>query len=76
MPASTTLALAPMESHIAAGIANGGTLAETASRLKVSRNTAKTHLSGAFYKTGTSSQAELRSTILSQLEVIGPLLRY
>jgi len=72
----TLYGLTPMESHIAAGIANGGTLAETASRLKVSRNTAKTHLRGAFYKTGTSNQAELRSTMLSQLEVIGPLLRY
>lgn len=66
--------LAPMQARLAACIAEGHTLSEAAVQLGISRNTAKTHLNGAFEKTNTSSQVELCALVNRQLAAFDPVL--
>jgi pimeloyl-ACP methyl ester carboxylesterase/DNA-binding CsgD family transcriptional regulator len=70
--------LTEAEARVAASIADGKTLAQTARSLNLSRETAKTHLERIFDKTGTRKQTLLaqlliQTTILS--ETLGALKR-
>jgi DNA-binding CsgD family transcriptional regulator len=47
------------EAELALLLAQGETLANAAGRMRISRNTARTHLAGAMHKTGSPSQAAL-----------------
>jgi len=57
--------LTPAEANVAIAVATCGTVGETASHLKISPNTVKTHLRHVFTKTGITRQAELASLIAS-----------
>ena len=61
--------LTATEARVALSIAAGGVLAETAQRLGVSLNTAKTHLQRVFAKTGTCRQAELARLVTALAQV-------
>jgi DNA-binding CsgD family transcriptional regulator len=56
--------LTPMESRLAVLLAEGRELREAAEALRVSPNTAKTHLKEVFAKTGARRQAELVRLLL------------
>ncbi|MCB1747514.1 MAG: helix-turn-helix transcriptional regulator [Gammaproteobacteria bacterium] len=64
--------MSPMQAGIAAHIVLGRGLGEAADLLQISRNTAKTHLRGAFARTLTSSQGELVAEINRDLFLIAP----
>jgi DNA-binding CsgD family transcriptional regulator len=53
------------EARLAHKLASNGSLPETLEDLKITRNTAKTHLRRIYEKTGTQSQLELTQLILS-----------
>lgn len=55
------------ESRLALQLANGATLDEAAENLHVSRNTAKSHLSALFSKTGVARQSRLIQLILQSV---------
>lgn len=57
----------PTEASLAMLLANGLSLDETAEQLKVSRNTARTHLRSVFSKTGVSRQPMLVRLILKSV---------
>ena len=60
----------PAESALAMRLANGLTLDEASQELGVSRNTAKSHLSAVFSKTGVTRQTKLVQLILKS---VGPI---
>ncbi|CAH0992573.1 hypothetical protein SIN8267_02706 [Sinobacterium norvegicum] len=60
----------PAESALAMRLANGLTLDEASAELGVSRNTAKSHLSAVFSKTGVTRQTKLVQLILKS---VGPI---
>jgi DNA-binding CsgD family transcriptional regulator/PAS domain-containing protein len=51
--------LTPSEARTLEHLAGGATIAETAEALRISTNTARTHVAHIFSKTGTSRQADL-----------------
>lgn len=51
--------LTPAEARIARGIASGSSLDDLTARLRIGRETARSHLKSVMAKTGTSRQAEL-----------------
>lgn len=59
------------EAALALRLANGLTLDEASSELGVSRNTAKSHLSAVFAKTGVARQTKLVQLILKSVAPIG-----
>lgn len=59
------------EARLCLLLANGATLDEAAQTLEVTRNTAKTHLSAAFAKTGVARQPALVQLILRSVASIG-----
>jgi len=65
--------LTETEARVALLASSGGGLAETARRLGISRNTAKTHLGRVFAKTGAARQAELARLVaaLAQVRAVG-----
>ena len=63
---ATTYALTPAETRVLACLVAGRSLAETASELRVSTSTVRTHLDVIFRKTGVGRQAELM-LLVSQL---------
>lgn len=58
--------LTPAELRLARHLADGGTLAAYAAEQNVSRNTARTHLSSIFQKTGVNRQADLVRLLLAE----------
>lgn len=63
--------LTPSEAALALLLANGLTLDEAATELGVTRNTAKSHLSAVFSKTGVTRQPRLVQLILKSVASIG-----
>lgn len=61
----------PAESTLALLLANGLTLDEASDELGVSRNTAKSHLSSVFSKTGLTRQTKLVQLILKSVAPFG-----
>lgn len=61
----------PAEAQLALLLANGCSLDEAASELGVTRNTAKSHLSSIFSKTGVTRQPKLVQLILKSVAPIG-----
>jgi DNA-binding CsgD family transcriptional regulator len=59
------------EARLALQLANGATLDEAAMNLHVSRNTAKSHLSSMFSKTGVARQSKLVQLILRSVAPMG-----
>lgn len=59
------------EARLALQLANGATLDEAAENLHVSRNTAKSHLSSVFSKTGVARQSKLVQLILRSVAPMG-----
>ena len=53
------LGLTAAEARLVSALCHGGPLVSVAKKLKISLNTAKTHLASAFGKTGTRRQSEL-----------------
>jgi DNA-binding CsgD family transcriptional regulator len=53
-------------------LANGASLDEAAAKLHVSRNTAKSHLSSLFSKTGVARETRLVQLILQSVAPMGP----
>jgi DNA-binding CsgD family transcriptional regulator len=53
------------ESRLVLSLVNGASLTETADRLGITRNTARTHLQRALLKTDTNRQGELIRLVLS-----------
>ncbi|MBW7974077.1 helix-turn-helix transcriptional regulator [Bradyrhizobium sp. BR 10289] len=51
--------LTPQEARVAANLAGGHPLKETADRIGIRMSTARSHLIRVFYKTGTSQQSQL-----------------
>jgi DNA-binding CsgD family transcriptional regulator len=56
---ATTFDLTPAETRVLEYLVSGATFADAAEALKISANTAKTHLARIFSKTGVSRQADL-----------------
>ncbi len=65
------LGLTRAEARLALQLANGATLDEAANNLNVSRNTAKSHLSAVFSKTGVARQSQLVQLILRSVAPMG-----
>ena len=61
----------PAEAALALLLANGLTLDEAAEELGVTRNTAKSHLSSVFSKTGVTRQPKLVQLILKSVAPMG-----
>ncbi|WP_116368783.1 helix-turn-helix transcriptional regulator [Parahaliea mediterranea] len=61
----------PSEARLAIALANGRSLEEIAEDLSVSRNTLRTHLRGAFQKTGVNQQSALVSLVLRSVAGLG-----
>lgn len=61
----------PAEASLALLLANGLTLDEASAELGVSRNTAKSHLSAVFAKTGITRQIKLVQLILKSVAAFG-----
>lgn len=61
----------PAESKLALRLVNGLTLDEASSELGISRNTAKSHLSSVFSKTGVARQTQLIQLILNSVATFG-----
>lgn len=59
------------EARLTLQLANGATLDEAAENLHVSRNTAKSHLSSVFSKTGVARQSKLVQLILRSVAPMG-----
>lgn len=62
----------PAEASLALLLANGLTLDEASGELGISRNTAKSHLSAVFAKTGVTRQPKLVQLILKSVAAISP----
>jgi DNA-binding CsgD family transcriptional regulator len=62
--------LTKAEAKVALAASSGLTIPETANRMRVSRNTVKTHLGRIFAKTGTSRQSELAG-LMSSIGLVG-----
>jgi DNA-binding CsgD family transcriptional regulator len=62
--AARAFGLTPTESRIAAGLADGKSLAHIANQLDVTERTARLHLEHIFHKTGTHKQHELVRLVL------------
>lgn len=60
------------EARLASLLVSGHSLEEVARRLKVTTNTARTHLKRVFAKTKTSRQGDLVSLVLSGVEALRP----
>lgn len=60
-----TFGLTPAESRLAGLLANGHPLSDAAETLRITRETARTHLARTMAKTGTSRQAELVRLLLN-----------
>ena len=65
-----TFDLTESESRVAASIAQGATLEETAQEMNLTVSTVRTYLKQVFSKTGTSRQAELVKMILVSSAVV------
>ncbi|MFT5484374.1 MAG: DNA-binding CsgD family transcriptional regulator/PAS domain-containing protein, partial [Halieaceae bacterium] len=63
--------LTPAEATLALKLASGATLEEAAEQSGVTRNTAKSHLSAVFSKTGTTRQVNLVQLILESVATLG-----
>lgn len=61
----------PAESKLALRLVNGLTLDEASEELGISRNTAKSHLSSVFSKTGVARQTQLLQLILNSVATLG-----
>jgi DNA-binding CsgD family transcriptional regulator len=61
----------PSEANLALQLANGLTLDEASEVLSISRNTAKSHLSAIFSKTGVTRQTKLIQLILKSVALMG-----
>ncbi len=61
----------PAESKLALRLVNGLTLDEASEALGISRNTAKSHLSAVFSKTGVARQTQLIQLILNSVATLG-----
>ncbi|MBB3046806.1 DNA-binding CsgD family transcriptional regulator/uncharacterized coiled-coil protein SlyX [Litorivivens lipolytica] len=61
----------PAESKLALRLVNGLTLDEASEELGISRNTAKSHLSSVFSKTGVARQTQLIQLILNSVATFG-----
>lgn len=61
----------PSEARLAISLANGMNLDEIAHALSVTRNTLRTHLRGAFQKTGVNQQSALVSLVLRSVAGLG-----
>ncbi len=61
----------PAESKLALRLVNGLTLDEASVELGISRNTAKSHLSSVFSKTGVARQTQLIQLILNSVATLG-----
>jgi DNA-binding CsgD family transcriptional regulator len=61
---SRVFGLTPSEARLAVILAQGESLAEASQRLRISRNTARTHLQHLFQKMGVRRQAELATLLL------------
>lgn len=61
----------PAESKLALRLVNGLTLDEASEELGISRNTAKSHLSAVFSKTGVARQTQLIQLILNSVATLG-----
>ena len=61
----------PAEAALALLLANGLTLDEASDELGITRNTAKSHLSSIFSKTGVTRQPKLVQLILKSVAPIG-----
>lgn len=61
----------PAESKLALRLVNGLTLDEASEELGISRNTAKSHLSSVFSKTGVARQTQLIQLILNSVATLG-----
>ncbi|WP_372864667.1 helix-turn-helix transcriptional regulator [Spongiibacter sp.] len=59
--------LTPAESKLAIRLVNGQSLDEASESLNISRNTAKSHLSSVFSKTGVARQTQLIQLILNSV---------
>lgn len=64
-------AFTPAESELALLLAHGLTIDEACTELQVSRNTAKSHLSAMFSKTGVSRQTQLVRLVLKSVVSFG-----
>lgn len=69
---SALFGFTPAESSLALLLANGLTLDEASAELGISRNTAKSHLSAIFAKTGVTRQTKLVQLILKSVAPMGP----
>lgn len=67
-----TFGLTPAEAALARRLASGLTVAQSASELGVSLNTARTQLKAVFSKTGVNTQSQLVHRILNSPAVIAP----
>lgn len=61
----------PSEARLAIALANGMSLDQVAAELKVTRNTLRTHLRGAFQKAGVNQQSSLVSLVLRSVAGLG-----
>jgi len=64
-------AFTPAEASLAARLAAGLSLDESAAQLRIARNTARAHLRSIFEKTGVTRQAELVRLILRSVATLG-----
>lgn len=65
----------PAEASLALLLANGLTLDEASEELDISRNTAKSHLSSVFSKTGVTRQTKLVQLILKSVAPMSPAMK-
>lgn len=68
--AQSLFGLTPAEGNIAGALAEGKSVDEIVSTLRISLNTARTHLKNIYAKTGTTRQAQLVSLLLQSVAVL------
>ncbi len=68
-------AFTPTEASIAASLANGVSVIETAHRLGIAENTVRAHLRSIFAKTGASRQSQLVHLIHTSLPELAVVRR-
>lgn len=71
-PIAETFALSKAETRVLGRLMQGDSLPAVAATLGISRNTAKTHLSRLFSKTGTQRQAELIALVTKLVPPVAP----
>jgi len=69
---AATYGLTPAETRVLTSLLAGRTLAQTAKALGIAPNTAKTHLTSIFSKTGVTRQADLMRLGHEIVPPIGP----